>query len=209
MYRHRELLTSLLASAMLTTSMLPSQGIGSLASVVDPSAAGRVMTAAFSRMPDGGWSMPDIDMISAQSVAPVIAVNLTVAAEPIITKERIRLLYDRALLNPKTSNVTAVIAVPTGFSNDRIQVKQLGEKTETLEHRFAAPITPNGKFLVGVIKDGVITAYVCDMEGKLLAAGVLVDQVFTSMTLEAAKAGFEASLRYWNTSILPPPPTNA
>lgn len=214
MYRHRELLTSLLASAMLTASLVPTAGTGSQASVIDPAAAGRLLGAAFSRMPDGGWSMPGMDALPAvNAVNPVIAVSLSDqnGDGPIITREALKVRYDIALTNPTPATIGSNISVPLGLTQaGALETKQIGEKTATGHHLFAAPTTPIGKILIFLIKDGVVYLYACDMDGKLLAAGTYINKVFTPMTIEAATPGFNAELRHWNNAVVTPKlPTNA
>lgn len=213
MYYHRELLTSLLASAMLTTTLLPAPGPVTRASVIDPASAGRILNAAFSRMPDSGWAMPGADALAAaQNATPVIAVSLTKpGSEPLDTAKMLKARHDRALQNPKPSTISPGIAVPLGMTqSETLITKQISARDITGKHIFAAPATPIGKILVIVIKDAAVYMYACDMNGKLLAAGILENNSFTTMAVEKAAAGFEVELRFWhNATEDPPTPNNA
>lgn len=213
MYRHRELLTTLLTSAMLTTSLFPASGPVTRASVIDPASAGRILSAAFSRMPDSGWTMPGADALAAaQNATPVIAVSLTKPdSGPLDTATMLKARHDRALQNPKTSIISPGIAVPLGMTqSETLVTKQISVHDTAGKHIIAAPVTPNGKILVIVIKGAAVYMYACDMNGKLLAAGILENNSFTTMAVENAAAGFEAELRIWHTATeTPPTPNNA
>ena len=212
MYRHRELLTSLLASAMLTTSFLPAQGADSLAGVVDPAAAGRFMSAVFSHMPDGGWAMPDVEIMTAPAPSSVIAVNLSAsdATQPPITPEKFKALFNRALLSQKNAVIGADVAVPLGLSaGGDITTKQIRSDNGADRHYFSVPIPLNGKIFIGLRKGGTLHLSACDMDGKLLAAGTLIDEVFAAVPLDVARAGFEAELRFFNRVEITPPSTGS
>ena len=213
MYRHRELLMSLLASAMLTTSFIPASEGVARASIIDPASANHLLSAAFSRLPGDSWAVPGEDAFaSAMRVVPVTAVSFSNPADdkPIITRERIQFIHDRAQLNPKPGNISPSIAIPLGLSQqDSISAKMLSEKTTSGQHVFAAPTNHIGKVAIVLISDSVTIFYVCDMNGTLLSAGSVAGNKFTPMTLEAAAAGFVAEMRYWSTAeIQPPTPAN-
>jgi hypothetical protein len=145
-------------------------------------------------------------LVAAFLYFPVSTSNTVPQSAPIITAERLKLIAGTALrISPTPATLPASVAVPLGLSpSERVITKQLGETTAEGQHIFAAPIIPISKYVVILSKsDGKIYTYACDLNGKLLSAGIFSNKQFAPLSLADATPGFETELRYWRDARLP------
>jgi hypothetical protein len=205
MYRYRELLTSFLASAMFTTALLPVPGaFSSLASVVDPAAARRALAMVMAQAPSGVTPV-SADTAQAVLVAPTAA---SIPA-PAIRPEKLQLIIDFALGAERTFEVGQVLLdglrLPSPFMSKNLRID-----VGTTRHSLAVGVTPNDRLIFLRRTPEGMYLYATDRSARLLAAGTLVNDVFTPMTLDQARPSFEAELRKWDAEpINSRPPTVA
>jgi hypothetical protein len=202
MYRHRELLTSFLASAMLTTALLPVPGaIWSLASVVDPAAARRAISLVMAQAPSG---VIPVSADTAQAV--LVAPAAPPAPAPAIRPEKLQAIIDFALGGDRIHPVSQVmldgLRQPSPFMSKNLRID-----AGTTRHSLAVGVTPNDRLIFLRRTPEGMRLYATDRSARLLAAGTLVNNVFTPMTLDEARASFEEELRKWDAEPINTPPT--
>jgi hypothetical protein len=201
MYRYRELLTSFLASAMFTTALLPVPGaFSSLASVVDPAAARRALAMVMAQAPSGVVPV-SADTAQAVLVAPTAA---SVPA-PAIRPEKLQALIEFALAGEKLGPVNPVMLDGLRLTSPFMS-KNLRIEAGTTRHGLAVGVTPNDRLIFLRRTPEGMHLYATDRSARLLAAGTLVNDVFTPMTLDQARPSFEAELRLWDAEPLNTPP---
>ncbi len=137
---------------------------------------------------------------------PAAASTVVAQTAPLITAQRLKLIAETILrVSHDPARIGANVAVPLGLSaSGHAMTKQIGDKTAEGTHVFAVPIPARGRYLIFLIKDnGTVHVYACDINGKLLAAGIVINDNFAPVSISKAMPGFEAELRYWNTTSLP------
>lgn len=202
MHRYREPLTSFLASAILTTSLLPVPGaVSSLASVVDPAAARRALSLAMAHAP-AGFTPAAADSVPGAVVAPT---PVSVPTQP-IRPEKLKAIIDATLAGDKIYPVSEQMAVGLGMTfpfmskNARIDVG-------ATRHSLAVGVMPADRLIFLRRTPEMMRLYATDRSAKLLAAGIIVNGVFTAVPLDQARASFEEELRQWDSAINEPPTT--
>lgn len=194
MYRYREPLTSFLASAMLTTALLPVPGaFSSLASVVDPAAARRALSMVLAQAP-AGYTPVSADTAQAVLVAPIAAP----APAPSIRPEKLEAIIEFALAGdrilPVSQTMVDGLRLPSPFMS-----KNLGIKAGTTRHGLAVGVNPADRLIFLRRTPEMTYLYATDRSARLLAAGTLMNNVFTPLTLDQARAPFEEELRKWDS----------
>lgn len=196
MFLNRELLMSLLASAMLTSPLLPTSHPVNRAGVLDPVSVGHALNLALSHAP-AGYSRP--------AVAPVSGALIKTSASTAPSSSQLRQLVRVALGNPDETAVAERITVPLGLAQPgvRYTVKQLIYNSDDVKHFLAADSGGGAKVLFMRVENGVATLWVSDMNGKLLAAGVMQNRVVTVVDISSAQTAFEEELLGWGRQPLP------
>lgn len=200
MYRYRELLTSFLASAMLTTALVPVPGaFSSLASVVDPAAARRALAMVMAQAP-AGYTPASAETAQAVLVAPT-AVSVPT---PPIRPEKLEAIINFALANETRQAVPAMtsgLGLPSPFLY-RSAIFEVG----TTRHLLAVGVSPADRLIFLRRTPEGMHLYATDRSARLLAAGTFVNNVFTPLTLDQARPSFEADLRKWDAEPFHNPP---
>lgn len=201
MYRHRELFTSFLASAMLTSSLLPVPGsISSLASVVDPAAARRALSLVMPHAP-AGYTMAAADNAQGAVVAPS---RVSVPASP-IRPEKLKSIIDATLATPDVHQVSQKMAeglgLPTPFMSKNARIE-----TGTTRYSLAVGVTPGDRLIFLTRTPEMMRLYAADRSARLISAGTMVNGVFTPIPVDQARGSFEEALRQWDASPIEAPP---
>lgn len=200
MYRYREPLTSFLASAMLTTALLPVPGaFSSLASVVDPAAARRALSMVMAQAP-AGYTPVSAETAQAVLVAPTAAS----VATPAIRPEKLEAIINFAMTNEtRQANplMTNGLGLPSPF-----MYRSADFYDGTTRHLLAVGVTPADRLIFLRRTPEGMHLYATDRSARLLAAGTLVNNVFTPLTLDQARPSFEADLRKWDAEPFRDPP---
>jgi len=143
-------------------------------------------------------------LISPSLLSATISEAPAQGAAPLITPQRLKQLEVAAIRIAPTTKAGSLVTVPLGLSKSgAIPIKQLGDDTPEGKLIFIAPYPSIGKYLFVKRKDDVTHIYVCDSNGKLLTAGMVVNGVFSAISLQAATVGFETLLRHWADAELP------
>ncbi|MDX6769238.1 MAG: hypothetical protein SF051_06870 [Elusimicrobiota bacterium] len=205
MYRHRELLLSCLASAMLTAGLIPAPGELALAGVLDPAAINRAMGLLSPSAPEG---------FTAAAAQTPVAAPVQVAAGPrtaVMTPALLRSLLDAAATNPDITPVSAVVAAPLGLTpaGTPYQTRQaFYETTDGYLHCVAVNLGNTGNVMWSsydrALGNGRI--WVSDRAMNLLAAGIVESRVFRLTTVAEARPSFDAALSAWAQAFTSAPP---
>lgn len=207
MHQYRELLTSFLASAMLTTTLFPAAGAAYQAGAVDPGAALRAMNSAFMSSAAAGWQAP-MQSVSAAPAAPIIPVAVTAlasASKPFISPEKLQAIIDLALGSTRVVPVNAVLTqglnLPHPFMSKGARIVD-GDVT----HGLSVNVSDPTKLILYRKASGMMHVYAMNRDTELLAAGTYANGVFTPIALDQAKPGLEAELKLWDAEPLPEQP---
>lgn len=206
MYRHRELLTSILASAMLTSTLFPAAEGGWHASAVDPAAVQRAMQAAFSGASNEGWQ--PVSQTFVASPAPVILTAATKASaatpQPLLSPEKLKAIIDLGMTGQKVYTVAQPMSLGLGLAHP-FAAKNVGFDAENVRHGVAIGL-PDGTRVIFFRKTAEgLQVFASDRLARLLSAGTFVNNVFTPVALDVARPVFEAELRLWEAEPLPEP----
>lgn len=203
MHHHRELLTSFLASAMLTTSLLPVPGtFSSLASVVDPAAARRALSLVMPHAPAG------YTLAVADARAVVAPSRASVPASP-IRPEKLKAIIDKTLATPNMNTVSQRMTDGLGLPNP-FMAKNATFDLESTRYAIAVGVTPADRIIFLTRTPEMVRLYATDHSARLISAGTMINGVFTPVPVDQARASFEAMLRQWDAvGIGEQPPTVA
>lgn len=204
MYRYRELLTSFLASAIFTTALLPVPGaFSSLASVVDPAAARRALSMVMAQAP-ADYTLVSLETAQAVLVAPAAAP----APAPSIRPEKLQAIIEFALagdqIRPVAQKMVDGLRLPSPFLS-----KNLSIKAGTTSHGLAVGVNPADRLIFLLRTPEMTHLYATDRSARLLAAGTIVNNIFTPLTLDQARPSFEAELRKWDAEPINYAPATA
>lgn len=203
MHRHRELLTSFLASAMLTTSLLPvPASFTSLASVVDPAAARRALSLVMPHAP-AGYTAAAADTTPGVVVAPSRA-SLSAPTAP-IRPEKLKALIDKTLATPNAGPVSQKMTEGLGLPNP-FMAKNAGFSIETTRYALAVGVTPSDRLIFVTRTPELMRLYATDRDARLISAGTMINGVFTPVPVDQARASFEEILRRWDAVGIDAPP---
>ena len=136
---------------------------------------------------------------------PLVAVAQQPGGQPLISEDKIKALEALALTNPDTAKVGEYIAGPLGLAPPGALFvnKQLNFTDDKGKHIFGADPNGSAKFIVYLRAPALVTIYVINRRGELLAAGKIVDNKFSTTTLAAARPGFAIEAALWNAKPLP------
>lgn len=202
MHRHRELLTSFLASAMLTTSLLPIPGtFSSLASVVDPAAARRALALVLPHAPAAHA------IAAADIPGPVVAPSRAAlsAPTPPIRPEKLKALIDGTLAGTNVHQVSDKMALGLGMPSPFMS-KNARLEIGTTRYSLAVGVTPSDRLIFLTRTPEMMRLYATDHDARLISAGTLVNGVFTAVPIDQARVSFEEALRQWDAAPIEAPP---
>ncbi len=215
MYRYRELLMSLLASAMLTATLTPATGETSHAGIINPAGANRLLEAALSAATGAGMPPSAGYTAAAPETPPAMLVPVNQApAAPVITPERMRVVNAYALRNVHTqdmdANVTEPLGLPRGVTHTTRQV--ITRRNDgSLTRVFAADANGSNTVIIVRVEATTGWAFRSDLNGTLIAAVRFANNAITSRDIRDAdvRAAYDAELRHWATVVLPELPPQA
>ncbi len=199
MYRYRELLMSLFASAMLTSGALQTSQAVDLASVIDPAASRKAIEAVFMSGPienwqtfkaDGATSEPSIMLVSAPGrKAPITPEKL---------QALIRLLNANEDIQPLAEKLTVALGLTHPFTRKNALYEDGAGR-----HGISVGVSDSTRLVFYLKDDNGIRIYAATLSGELVSAASFINGVATPLTLTAARAGFETELRVWNAAQIP------
>lgn len=214
MYRYRELLMSLLASAMFTASFAPAAGEVAYAGIVNASSARNALESALATAAGAGMPAPH-DYAPADVTAPraTLVVAGSQASAP-ISQERFRLVATVAghspIIAPMNQRVSDGLGLTSGTTlNTRQLVNRVQELSLTRAFAVDAAGSSNVLIFRMVARSGWF--YACDLNGTLRSsirvenATVIVQDVNDP----SVRAAYEEELRFWAVTTLPEIPSEA
>ena len=138
-----------------------------------------------------------VEQLQKKSTDAVVAAP----TPPPITPARIAYLVDLARRIGVDQEIGPRTGVPLGFVTPGVRqmTKQLTFRTKepNLGHILAVPVGDSRKLLVFNLEGRDANVFVIDMEGNLLAAGIIRAGKFSLVTLDQARESFHAEMRVW------------
>lgn len=203
MHAYKEALTSLLLSAMLTSSLLPSHGGAALAGVVNTAAAQRALGLALGSAPS------DFEFTSPATAVPrVVPASSTTLQRP-ISRTKLDSLARAVSSNPQEARMDERAAVSLGLTQPGVpyMIRQAFYSTDNgqVRHYIAVPSAGNNGilFIHASRITRTTTFWLSDRGGNLLAAGHILNGRFISIDLIHARGPFESELSEWSQKQLP------
>jgi hypothetical protein len=122
-------------------------------------------------------------------------------AEPALSVENLQKLRKIALTAPKATNLDAPVVKLLGVGADLVSVKQFKADTAVGRYVLTVPVKAGADDLLLSFRDpsGTTYTYLTDGTRVLRAAMVSDADGNRSLAADAAAAGFQDSLKAWNT----------
>lgn len=214
MYRYRELLMSLLASAMLTTALSPSTGVTSHAGVVNPTRASRLLESALAIALTGNMSPTGSYAPVAPATPPTTVAIVARQPTPPITPERMRVVSAAARTNRQITPMSLRVTDSLGFTPGvAVQTQQaiFRPVDGSMNQVFAVDANGSDNVLVFRLESASGWFFRCDMRAALISAVRYENNALTVRDVRdpLVRAAFEAELHLWAEVELPEIPPQA
>jgi hypothetical protein len=204
MYRYRELLMSFLASAMVTTGLMPvPAGISRTASVLDPAAASRALGLVMAVAPQG--VSPVAVGIAAGAPAPTLVTFTSGGAsiDPARFQALVRVAMQANRITPMTPRLCAPLNLTTPdapFPSRQYSIT--GQQTGILH--IVAVHDPSADSILFMRRDGTSAlAWATDAVGRPLSAVRVANGVLTVVPVDQAMPSFLEEMALWADPTTP------
>lgn len=202
MYRYRELVTSFLASAMLSSAMLKTSGAVIQAGVVDPSAARKaiesvLLTGGAAGLADAAMPEPTPILVAADAPEP--------SPKSPLPPEKLQAYVDYALTATKITHAPDPMMAALGLSTPYL-IKVASIKMNGKGYGVSVGLVEPRRIFVYVREESAMLIFACDPQGRPLAAARFnfADSVAVPLALDSVRSDFNEILRALNTHTPPP-----